>query len=72
MAFADREPTEDKSCSEIIRSTQSGYCECSYGARRYKVPYICGHEDITCFLVCDENLELTEEERIYSEQSFLY
>uniref|UniRef100_A0A7S2W519 J domain-containing protein n=1 Tax=Mucochytrium quahogii TaxID=96639 RepID=A0A7S2W519_9STRA len=48
----DEDPDAKKSCRSVIKSTQSGFCKCSWGEES-RVD--CGHKPFTCEEVCSES-----------------
>ncbi|KPA86843.1 putative mitochondrial glucosidase II beta subunit [Leptomonas pyrrhocoris] len=69
-ADGPREAAEDKDCETIIRGVSSGFCECApaspedeskddtdVAAGSVEYRFACGHPDLTCMHVCDNNGE---------------
>ena len=51
-SIGEREPDSDKSCSTVINSDWSGYCECADGSKKMKKGCEIG-EFATCNDACD-------------------
>jgi hypothetical protein len=49
-----RESLQDESCSTIVGSGRSGYCEC---IGRDRAPFVCEHTPFTCESICTESIE---------------
>lgn len=62
-----RDPTQDKGCSQVVNSDESGFCECGDYAQFAAVD--CKHRPFTCEIMCLKFALLTGKPAIYKNQA---